>query len=120
MNINNPQRNKRHRMQKFVMGERFERLAVDIASPFTVTSRGNCWILVVMDYFSKLTEIFPFPNIQAETVAVYSGDRINDTVVLAKFIQIRGDNSLFREMCHIFEINKSITTPLHPRSDGME
>jgi transposase InsO family protein len=29
------------------------------------------------------------------------------------------ESALFREMCKLLEINKTRTTPLHPRSDGM-
>jgi len=31
----------------------FERLAIDVAGPFPETNRGNKYILVAMDYFSK-------------------------------------------------------------------
>jgi hypothetical protein len=66
---NNPNRSKRHLLQKYIVGERFERVGIDIAGPFPETDRGNVYILVMMDYFSKLTEIFPLQIIQAETVA---------------------------------------------------
>lgn len=34
-----------------------EHVAVDILGPFPVTERGNCYILVAMDYFTKWPEV---------------------------------------------------------------
>ena len=42
---------------------------MDIAGPFPKSENGYVYILVVADYFTKFTEIYPLPNIEAETVA---------------------------------------------------
>ena len=46
-----------------------ERIAIDITGPFPVTDDGNRYIVVVSDYFSKWTEAYPVPAIDAETIA---------------------------------------------------
>jgi hypothetical protein len=46
-----------------VVGAPFERIATDIAGPYPLTEKGNRYILVVADYFSKLTEIYPIQDI---------------------------------------------------------
>ena len=56
-------------MQSFVAGEPMERMAIDIAGPFHTSARGNCFIAVVMDYFTKWVEFMPMPDHKAETVA---------------------------------------------------
>ena len=66
---NNPQRKHRHLLQRYVPGGRFERKACDITGLFPKSENGNTHILVVSDYFTKLTERFPLPDIRAETVA---------------------------------------------------
>ncbi|VDI50651.1 Hypothetical predicted protein [Mytilus galloprovincialis] len=45
-----------------------ERIATDILGELPETKNGNKYILVVSDYFSKWTESFPMPNMEAETV----------------------------------------------------
>lgn len=119
-----PQKKKRHKLKSYIVGGRFERLATDIAGPFPVTEKNkNRYILVVGDYFTKLTEIYPMPDMQAVTVA---------DIIIRGWIkrygcpqQIHSDQGrqyeslLFQELCKLLEIDKTRTTPLHPRSDGM-
>eukprot|EP00117_Sycon_ciliatum_P026749 scpid51688/ scgid5115/ Gypsy retrotransposon integrase-like protein 1 len=51
-----------------------QRVGMDIMGPLPVTPRGNRYILVVGDYFTKWYEAFPLPDIRAETVARYFVD----------------------------------------------
>ena len=45
------------------------RLAMDILRPLPQTPRGNNFIFVVTDYFTKWTESYTTPNQEATTVA---------------------------------------------------
>lgn len=119
----NPPRKKRSRMKTFLSGETFQRIALDLAGPFPKSENGYSYILVVMDYFTKFAEIFPLMNIEAETVA---------NVLFKGWIKRYGcpgsihsdqgkqfESRLFQEMCRLFQIDKTRTTPYHPQSDGM-
>lgn len=65
----NPPNKKRHLLKSYVVEVPFERIATDIAGPLPITEDKNRYILVVGDCFSKLTEAYPMPDIQAKTVA---------------------------------------------------
>lgn len=54
-----------------------DRLSIDILGPLPRTPRGNKFILVVMDYFSKLVEVLPIPDQTSETC----GDKILNEVI---------------------------------------
>ena len=110
-------------MATYRAGAPMERIALDILGPLPSTRSGNKYILVVADYFTKWTEAFPIQNIEAETVA-----RILVTEVLCRFglpRQIHSDQGtqfesrLFKEMCTLFDIDKTRTTPCHPQSNGL-
>ena len=45
-----------------VSGFPLEKLAVDISGPLPVTEKGNKYILVVSDYFTRWVEAYPMPS----------------------------------------------------------
>lgn len=91
--------------------------------PLPTTESGNKYILVVGDYFSKWTEAFPLPNQEARTVAEKLVNEVISRHGAPERIHTdQGRNfeaQLFREMCTLFDIDKTRTTPYHPESDGM-
>ena len=46
-----------------------DRVAVDVLGPLPRTSRGNRYVLVAIDYFTKWMEAYPLPDQEATTVA---------------------------------------------------
>ena len=100
-----------------------ERVAVDIAGPFPCTPRGNRFICVAMDYFTKWPEAYAVPDHAAETVA---------EVLVSEFFTRFGmpgelhsdqgrefESRVFKQCCELLGVQKTRTTPLHPQSDGM-
>ncbi|XP_053380038.1 uncharacterized protein K02A2.6-like [Mercenaria mercenaria] len=107
-----PMRIKKAPMQISSSGYPMERIAVDILGELPVTENGNKYILVVSDYFTKWTESYQMPNMEAVTVA--------KIMVKTHFDQGRQFvTKLFMEMCKLLQIEKTRTTPYHPESDGM-
>jgi hypothetical protein len=51
------------------VGKPMELWAMDILGPLPITARGNQFVLVMSDHFSKWVEAVPLPNQRAETVA---------------------------------------------------
>lgn len=46
-----------------------KRIALDILGELPATEKENRYILVIADYFTKWTDSFPMPNMEAKTVA---------------------------------------------------
>ena len=110
-------------MKTYNVGAPLERVALDVMGPLPVSDRGNRYILVIGDYFSKWKEAYAIPDQTAPTVA---------RVVVEEFVarfgvprQMHSDqgrnfeSAVFQEMCHLLDIDKTRTTPLRPQSDGM-
>ena len=118
-----PNRTKKAPMQVTRSGYPMERIAVDILGELPLTENNNRYILVVSDYFTKWTESYPIPNMEASTVAkVMVEQLISRFGVPAKIHSDQGrqfESNLFSEMCRLLQIVKTRTTPYHPESDGM-
>ena len=109
-------------LQPFLTGEPWERLGIDVTGPHLVSSKGNVYILTVIDHFTKWIELFPMRNQEASTVAKILVDRV--ICVHGCPIQIltdRGPNfesSLFRELCARLAVDKIRTTAYQPSTNG--
>ena len=103
--------------------EPLERIAIDIAGPLLETNKGNTCIMVVTDYFTKWMEAYALPNQVAKMCATKLIEEFICRFGVPRYLhsdQGRNFESLlFKEMCEIWEINKTRTSPLHPQSDSL-
>ena len=105
-------------MQIVRSGYPMERIAIDILGELPQTNKGNKYILVVSDYFTKWTEALPMPNMEACTVAKILVEEV--LCRLGKPQKIHSDqgrqfeSNLFLEMCKILGIQKNTNNTIPP------
>jgi hypothetical protein len=56
-------------MHQYNVRAPFERIAIDVAGPFSQSDQGNRYFLIAVDYFTKWAEAYAIPNQEASTVA---------------------------------------------------
>ena len=114
---------KRDPMQIVETGFPMERIDMDILCELPETSGGNKHILVISDYYTKWTECFAMPNMEAKTVAKLLVEevivRFGTPYVIHTDQGVQFESNLFQEVCRLLQIQKTRTTPYHPQSDGM-
>ena len=110
-------------LQQSLVGAPLDRIAIDIVGPCPVTRDGNEYMIVVQDYFTKWTEVYP--SIRHNALIV--GDKLA-TEFFCRFgvpNQIHSDqgrefeSELFAHLCSLFGIEKTRTCPYRPQSDGL-
>ena len=115
-------RKRRSPLKQYVVGAPMERLAMDILGPLPLTPRGNRFVLVVTDYFTKWTESYAISNQEAVTVAEkLVAEYVCRFGVPRELHSDQGTNfesKVMKEVCKLLDIQKTRTTPLHPQSDG--
>ncbi|GBL87157.1 Retrovirus-related Pol polyprotein from transposon 412, partial [Araneus ventricosus] len=113
----------RDSLQRSNVGEPLERMALDILGPFPVTTNGNQYVPVLMNYYTKWPGAIPIIDQEGSTVA----EELVRTWISRYVVPIilhsdQGKNfnsTLFTELCRLLGILKTRTTALHPESDGM-
>ena len=101
----------------------FYRIGIDIKGPLPITSNGNRYIIVAMDYFSKWPEAKALSNIRAETVAEFIyNDIICRHGVPQEILSDRGTsfvNKVINELCEKYQTKHRLTSPYRPQTNGM-
>jgi hypothetical protein len=109
-------------MRNYINGEPMERISIDVLGPLSTTLKGNKYILVVVDNFTKWTEAYPLPNQEAKTIAdVLVNNFICRFGCPQQILSDKGTNftsQLFQDICDFLHIDKVTTSSLRPQSNG--
>ena len=120
----NKKANKRKRagMTEYHAGSPMERVHLDVLGPFNISSKGNKYVLGMIDQFTKWLECVPLPDQSAEKIAISAIDEFFCRFGMPLSIHTdQGSNfvgNVFRSVCELLEIRKTQTTPYHPESNG--
>lgn len=104
------------------VGNVIDQVSVDVCGPFVVTRDGNTVLLVAVDDFSRWVEAYALPDQTAETCARVLYDNLFTRFDCCHVL--RSDNGpnfasdLFRELCMLFNIKKTFTSPFHPAGNS--
>ena len=100
----------------------FSKVGIDVLS-MPLTSRGSCYALVFVDYFTKFLEAFAISNKTAKMVAkLFVYQIVCCYGVPDEIITDQGANfisDLMLEILRLMGTTKINTTPHHPASDGL-
>ena len=109
-------------LRKISAGALMDLVAIDILSGLPTTADGHKYLLVANDYFTKWLEAIPLCDAEAHTcMRTLYGAFFSRFGLPRKLHSDQGGNcqsNLVAELCSIAGINKTRTTPFHPRSDG--
>lgn len=106
-------------MHQFLVGE--PSVAVDILGPLLLTEKGNKYVLVIYDCFSKWTEAFSTPD--QESCAV-SNIIVNEFICrFGTPLQLHSDQGRsfefnLRDMLSMLRIEKTRTSSQRPQANG--
>jgi len=98
-------------------------MAVDLVGPMPLCARENTWILVLTDHFTRWADALAIPDASAPTVARALDQNVFCILGLPE--QIHTDqgaqfqSQLMGDLCRIWGVNQSRTTPYHPQGNGV-
>ena len=109
-------------LQLFSATKPFQMINMDILGPFDVSERGNKYVCVVQDRFSRYRELIAQRDISAKTTA----DVIHDNIICRhgcfdQLLTDRGTNfksKLVQRLCDRLGVEKLFSTPYHSATNG--
>ena len=109
-------------LTRFQAGLPGEGVHLEILGPFLESSKGNRYVLIVIDQFTRWLEMVPLPVQDAESVAkaFFKSYVVRFGVPITVHTD-QGRNfesDLFKAFCHLLEIAKTQTTPYRPSANG--
>jgi hypothetical protein len=110
------------KMEVFEALRPFEILGIDIVGPFKVSNRGNKFILVMIDHFTRWVELKAMSEITAEAVCqVLFEEIICRHGCPTKILSDQGKqfiSEVLADMCRRLGIKKIQTSPYHPQTNA--
>jgi Integrase zinc binding domain/Integrase core domain len=110
-------------LHPITVGDPFSKIGIDIVGPLPITSKGNKYIIVATDYFTKWPE--------AEAVSHATGQRVADfiyqTIICRHgcpkyLLSDRGThfrNEVVDALLEKFQVRHLYSTPYHPQTNGL-
>ena len=109
--------------QRLHAGRPWQKVAVDLVGPMPETARGNRWILVLVDHFTRWQDALAIPDATAPVVAAALDERVFCYMGLPEQIHTdqgaQFESQLMTELCQLWGVDKTRTTPYHPQANGM-
>ena len=109
-------------MQIFASVKPFDVVGIDIVGPFKISNKGNKYILVMMDHFTRWVELRALPEVTAQAVCQALFDEIicrhgcPEKILSDQGQQFVGD--VMKELCEKLGIKKIQTSPYHPQTNA--
>ena len=106
-----------------LMGEPFERIAVDLIGPIKpITEQGNRCILTIVDFATRYPEAIPLRSIETERVAEALMSVFCRLGFPKEILSDRGSqftSELMKEISRLISMKQLFTTPYNPLCNGL-
>uniref|UniRef100_A0A3Q1GSS6 Gypsy retrotransposon integrase-like protein 1 n=1 Tax=Acanthochromis polyacanthus TaxID=80966 RepID=A0A3Q1GSS6_9TELE len=111
-------------MQSTKVEAPWEKLGMDLMGPFPRSKKGNRFLLVIVDYFTKWVEMFPLKDSKAHRITTILKDEIFTRFgVPQELVSDRGPQFTGHEManlCRSWGVTQKFTTSYHPQANLTE
>src|SRR5215813_6977525 len=113
----------KHELHPIKVKYPFYQIGIDIVGPLPETPKGNKYIVVAIDYFTKWPEAKALKEANAKEVSTFIyEDIICRHGCSQRILSDRGshfNNRLVKELVDKFQVKHGFSTPYHPKTNGL-
>ena len=105
-----------------VVTQPLQRVGIDLIGKLSPSRSGNCYILTIVDHFTRFVQAYPLPNKQSATVSKAFMDFVCRYGCPEHVVSDRGSeftSNVFHELLKSLKSKLHLTTSFHPQSNGM-
>ena len=109
-------------VERQVMAEPFESMAMDLVGPFPVGKGGCRFLLTVIDMASRWPEAMPLKSTTAHAVSVGLIEIFSRTGIPLELLSDQGPQfvgKVVTQLCRSLRVEKIQATPYHPETNGV-
>uniref|UniRef100_A0A3Q2PKX2 Integrase catalytic domain-containing protein n=1 Tax=Fundulus heteroclitus TaxID=8078 RepID=A0A3Q2PKX2_FUNHE len=111
-------------MQPTAVNEAWEKIGVDLMGPLPRSKKGNKYLLVTVDYFTKWVEMFPLKDSKTSKITcILKNEIFTRYGVPREMVSDRGPQFTSNEMaslCKTWGVTQKFTTSYHPQANLTE
>src|SRR6266498_3789556 len=113
----------KHELHPIEVKEPFYMIGIDFVGPLPITEKGNKYIIVAFDYFTKWPEAKAVKEATAKEVSTFILEEIICRHGCPKrILSDRGshfNNEMIRELTEKFKVKHGFSSPYHPKTNGL-
>ena len=110
-------------LQPIKVNSTWQLVGIDVVGPLNISTSGNKYIIVAIDYFSKYCEAIAIPDFTALTTANFIFNniicRFGSPQMIITDQGVNFEAELTKELCKLCGIVKIRSTSYHPEGNGM-
>ena len=99
----------------------FQLIGIDFTGPFPISSKGNRYLLVIIDFFSRFCQLVPVPDQTTKSASAALLDFVFRFGVPQRILSDKGSafvSNVFTILSNSLGIEKTTTTSYHPQCNG--
>ena len=94
----------------------------DVLGPLKTSIKGNKYVLVIIDHFSKFIQLYALPNQEATTIIKCLHNFVMKFGIPEAFLSDQGRNyqsDLIAQLWEMLDVRRKRTSIYHPETDGL-
>ena len=102
--------------------EPFQRLCMDFIGPLPMNEDGKIFLLVIVDAFSRWTELFPMPEATAEATAACLLQVLSRFGIPEEILSDNGPqfvSKVLKDLMRLWDVHHIFSTPHHHEGNGL-